>query len=295
MACSSSVHMLVVLSLIYCILSASTFAYLYVFYQNKIATLSDQCFNAIEDKEPTIIDTNIGSIEESTSTLRPPVYREIHEAEDSKCVCPPTKRSVIENGDEGRLNKGDLSESGSGDKKRSQESSFLRCCTANDTTLYENIVKWTKHYQTEPENTSQDSHLLAASLVVGSDDFEIEQASRDSGVIRGWVTRNDRESGYIEGIQLEDESLVVPKDGYYLVYSKVGLRTSSDAHRPLTIGHSTSVGSEDRPEDQNLMHSEKLHSCSESGGTYSSFHSGIFKLFQDDRIYVKVDILVIFE
>ncbi len=104
--------------------------YLYYFYQIKLDNLKDQCFIKSDQNGPKdIFVTEVESNDKFNSTLRPPIYRDIQE---SGCVCPDVNINT-ENRDEGLSSKG----GGNQIQERSHESSILKCCTANDTTLYE--------------------------------------------------------------------------------------------------------------------------------------------------------------
>ena len=129
MACSAPTT-LFFLAVVYGIITAATFATLYMIYQHRINELSIQCskFQDIHEIEigTKIVETIVADT--STSSQDRPKPSSIEGVRYSECICP--SESVTENPDD-RLSRDSTVLSGT------RESPLLRCCSSNDTILQE--------------------------------------------------------------------------------------------------------------------------------------------------------------
>uniref|UniRef100_A0AAZ1XBV3 THD domain-containing protein n=1 Tax=Oreochromis aureus TaxID=47969 RepID=A0AAZ1XBV3_OREAU len=85
----------------------------------------------------------------------------------------------------------------------------------------------------------------------------------------------------LHGMIYEDGGLIIQKEGYYYVYSKVSFSDSG------VFQHSVTLSSEKYLNNVTLMRSRTDPSASKESGS-NSFLGGIFHLNEHDRIFVTV-------
>lgn len=85
----------------------------------------------------------------------------------------------------------------------------------------------------------------------------------------------------LHGMIDKDGGLIIPKEGYYFVYSKVSFSDSG------VFQHSVTLSRKKYLNNVTLMQSRKYPSVSKESGS-NSFLSGVFHLNEHDRIFVTV-------
>lgn len=85
----------------------------------------------------------------------------------------------------------------------------------------------------------------------------------------------------LHGMIYKDGGLIIQKEGYYYVYSKVSFSDSG------VFQHSVTLSSEKYLNNVTLMQSRKYSSASKESES-NSFLSGVFILYAGDRIFVTV-------
>ncbi|XP_072048414.1 uncharacterized protein [Amphiura filiformis] len=267
------------LSLIYFLLSGGGLVYLYYHYYEQLHNL----------KEELNLQSPMGENSDLPTTAEVPV----------ECLCSDNESSG-ETDDWG----GDSSAWSS----NNDNAEVTYCCTTNETQLKQLVDKWTQNSlnrllpHASPSGNSRTlgsqgnvhGNLPPSALLLGKKTKKGNHRlpAPDPGgqtIITSWVrVVSNHRKGYVNGVQVTRGRLTISVEGYYLVYSKVNLDLDNDMSG--SVFHNTVVENQQyRPEPENLMRSAaQICSSEDNIASHSSFHSGIYRLFDGDEVFVKV-------